>query len=108
MSRATQLARQQRRAFDVLRETVPGTVTIGSVDYDVPLVIGRGESIVSAGGTMATASLTCQIDICDLETAPRIGSMIEDNATSIRYEIVSVRPFAETWLIQAATFPGQP
>ena len=107
MSRASQLARQQRRAFEVLRDTVPGFVTIGTTEYEAALVIGNGAGIMSGGGIMATESLTCQIDICALTTAPTSGTMITDTATAKRDEIVSVRAFASTWLIQAATFPGE-
>lgn len=40
MSRAAQIARQQARAWGTMRDTVPGSVTMGGETYEVALVTG--------------------------------------------------------------------
>ena len=43
MARSDQIARQQRRAFAILRDTIPGSVTIDGTPYDVALAPGISE-----------------------------------------------------------------
>ena len=76
MSRAAQIARQQRRAFSVLKDTVPGFVTIASVEYDVPLVTGPASHAQDLGLRLVPESITYWLDKDEHFTEPAMRTAV--------------------------------
>jgi hypothetical protein len=93
MSRADQIARQQRRAFSVLKDTVPGTVTIASVDYDVALVTGPASHAQDLGLRLVPESITFWLDKCDHLAEPAMRTPVSyapESGDSVTYYLDDV------------------
>lgn len=84
----------------------PGEVNLGDGNLSASVLVGAGEEVIAADGRQATESLTVEISTDLLETAPAVGTMIEDVATGSRYEIYRVLREPSRWLIRAAKFPA--
>lgn len=83
----------------------PGQVTLQDHNYDCALILGRGSSLMDDDGIYAIEAITVIIPLACLSTDPVAGVMIENRATSKRYEIISVRRNSAACIIRGGIFP---
>lgn len=76
MSRADQIARQQRRAFSVLANSLPAEVTIGSTVYEVALVSGAATHEQDLGVRLTPESITFTLDKELYPTEPTLRAKV--------------------------------
>ena len=102
MSRADQIARQQRRAFSVLRDTLPATVVIGDYSYDVALITGTASHDTDLGVLMTPDSITFWLPKCAYDTEPAVRARVTHDEIAYFIDEVSGRGEAhENWRVRA-------
>ena len=99
------MAEAEAAALAAQLERWPGEVEIQGTNYQCAVIVGRGASLMNDSGIYATEAITVIIPICQMETAPESGVMVENLATSRRYEIVSTRRDSAAWIIRGGIFP---
>lgn len=70
MSRADQIRRQQDRASQKFRDTIPGTVTISGTDFKVGLAPGTAEQDAEDGVRIVPDQITFWLPKSDYPTRP--------------------------------------
>jgi len=91
MSRAAQIARQQERAFCVLRDTVPGTITMGNLDYDVALVTGAASHEQDMGLRLSPDSISFWLRKADYSIEPTLRTAVTHDGTTYYLDEVAGR-----------------
>lgn len=107
MSRARQIARQQERAFSVLKDTVPGTITISSVEYEVALVTGATANEQDLGVRLEPGSITYWLPKCDHATEPALRSRVTHEGTVYFVDNVAGKgDMHQHWRVRAVRHKG--
>jgi len=102
MSRADQIARQQDRAFGVLRDTVPGTITIAGVTYDVALVTGASSHEQDLGVRLSPESITYWLPKSLYPLEPALRSAVTYEATTYYLDDIAGRgDMHQAWRVRA-------
>jgi hypothetical protein len=91
MSRASQIARQQRRAFSVLRDTIPGEIEIGGTPYEVALVAGPASHEQDLGVRLTPESITYWLPKDMHPTEPAMRSAVTYGSTTYYVDEVAGR-----------------
>jgi|GEM_PF-2662265 len=72
MSRATQIARAQRRALRQLKADLPATIQIEGEDYEVALTTGTSDADSADGNRTEAESITFWLSKTDHPTEPSL------------------------------------
>lgn len=99
------LAAAERAELTAQMARWPGQVSLQGDNYDCALIVGRGSSLMDDNGIFAIEAITAIIPLTCLSTDPAPGVMIENRATSKRYEIISVRRNSAACIIRGGIFP---
>lgn len=81
MARSDQIARQQRRAFSVLHDTIPGSITINATDYDVALAPGTTEHELDDGTVVSPQAIGFWLLKSDHSSRPSLRTRVTWNGT---------------------------
>jgi hypothetical protein len=89
MARSDQIARQQRRAFCIFRDSTPGTVIIDATSYEVAVAPGTAEHDIDDGVVTTPQAIGFWISKDDHPTKPATRTRVTWNGTD--YFIDSVQ-----------------
>lgn len=102
MSRADQIARQQRRAFSVFRDTVPGDVIIGSTSYEVAIITSTASAEHSDGVHLTPESITFLLAKTQLSTELTMRTRVTHGGIPYFVDEVSGRgDMHQSWRVRA-------
>jgi hypothetical protein len=103
MARSDQIARQQRRAFSIFQDSLPGTVTIDATDYDVALAPGTSEHETEDGTITTPQAIGFWLPKSDHPAKPTTRTRVTWNGTD--YFIHAVEGDGDSyqnWKVDAA------